>query len=91
MNRATLYIVAATEMLQDVRFQQSSRHGAVEISRLFHSHSLCQGEQTQASRCYEYHPVTFDVRLLTFEQRDALCFQNESSDVVWLGQTDFPI
>jgi hypothetical protein len=29
---------------------------------LFHSDSLCQGEQTQASRCYEYHPVTFDVR-----------------------------
>jgi len=61
-NRATLYIVAATEMLQDVRFQQSSRLGAVEISRLFRSHSLCQGEQTQASRCYEYDPVTFDVR-----------------------------
>jgi hypothetical protein len=58
----TLYIVAATEMLKDVRFPQSSRPGVVEISRLFRRHSLCQREQTRASRCYEHHPVTFDVR-----------------------------
>jgi hypothetical protein len=34
----------------------------------------------EASRCYEFRPETYDVLSETFEQRDALSFQNEYSD-----------
>jgi len=40
----------------------------------------------QASRCYELYAQTLDVLHESFEQRDALCFQDEFSDIVWMSQ-----
>ena len=37
----------------------------------------------QASRSYELRALTLDVQRKSFEERDALCLQNEYSDVVW--------
>ena len=37
----------------------------------------------QASRCYEQRQQACDAFEKSLEQRDALCFQNEHSDVVW--------
>lgn len=40
----------------------------------------------QASRCYEWYAQTHDVLHESFEQRDALCFQDEFSGIVWMFQ-----
>jgi hypothetical protein len=40
----------------------------------------------QASRCYELYAQTHDVLHESFEQRDALCFQDEFSGIVWMSQ-----
>ncbi len=60
---------------------------AVEIGTRF---AACLGHGShgsprseQASRCYESPRQTLDVYAQSFERREALCFQNESSDVVW--------
>ena len=56
----------------ETRFTSCLRH---------YSNGSLGGEQ--ASRCFESRFQTPDVSSESFEQRDALCFQNESSDVVW--------
>ena len=40
----------------------------------------------QASRCYELYAQTHDVLHESFEQRDALCFQDEFSGIVRMFQ-----
>jgi hypothetical protein len=82
-------IVAATVMLQMSTFPQPSGLKVVEISRLFHLHYRARVSKTQASRCYECHPVTSRCPLTKFRAAGCALFQNESSDVVWSRQTDF--
>lgn len=64
---------------------------------LFENHPWCDGRcadgrevgyivSRQASRCYELYAPTHDVLHESFEQRDALCFQDEFSDIVWMSQ-----
>ena len=47
--------------------------------------------RTQASCCYECHPLTSGCPLTKFRAAGCALFQNESSDVVWSRQTDFSI
>ena len=48
--------------------------------RMKFSAGYLQCRPAEASRCYELCPETHDVLSETFEQRDALSFQNEYSD-----------
>jgi hypothetical protein len=48
--------------------------------RMKFSAGCLQCRPAEASRCYELCPETHDVLSETFEQRDALSFQNEYSD-----------
>jgi hypothetical protein len=48
--------------------------------RMKFSAGCLQCRPAEASRCYDLCPETYDVLSETFEQRDALSFQNEYSD-----------
>jgi hypothetical protein len=76
-------IVAAADRFENKSFPQQSRCGAVEIRRLLRRHeyvSVIKRRRSAATNATGRHSHVYSP---SFEQRNALCFQNESSDAVW--------
>src|SRR3954453_20456189 len=84
------FIVAATERLLAFRFPQSSRQGAVEFA-LVCSDIACQGEQVQASRCYEHDPATFRRLLTNFRAAGCPLLPKRTLRCCLADQADFSI
>jgi hypothetical protein len=89
--KAPRYIVAATAMLQVSDFHSRRARGLWKSCACSSRTDRVRVNKTQASRCYECPPLTSRCPLTKFRAAGCALFQNESSDVVWSGQTDSSI
>ena len=84
-----LYSCCNTAMLQVSDFHSRRARGLWK-SRACSSRTFGVSlNRTQASCCYECHPLTSGCPLTKFRAAGCALFQNESSDVVWSRQQTF--